>query len=279
MRVLGALGAMFVLQISPPVGLNPEGPGSAVGSVPAFENEYVQVAYVLIEVASQPGRTGPAPPIVRYIRIDGTPAGRIQLEPPRPPADARPSWRPGVVARAIYIKRLLDPPAPSELGEPGTDLPRNAVEGQSWPGGQFVSATFRPLDYAVGTGRFPSVTTFLSDGVIEVWHRRETRRRIGVQAGDAFWFEAGTRITVVDDYPVAAAIVQLRPGRRKGERHPRLPLVESAGWRPWPHRVPDSHSPGQLCGGCAVIRWHFSRRSRSTVRSLTSASAGRTSSS
>jgi hypothetical protein len=71
------------------------------------------------------------------------------------------------------------------------------------------SATFRTLDYAVGTGRYPSVTAFLSDGVIEVGHRRETRRRIGVQAGDTFWFEGGTRITVVDDYPLSAAIVQL----------------------------------------------------------------------
>jgi hypothetical protein len=213
MRVLRTRAAIVALQISPPVGLKPDGPGSAAGSVPAFENEYVRVAYVLFEPAPQPDRSAPVPPIVLYIRVDGTPAGPIRLEPPRPPADARPSWRPGVVARAIHIKRLLDPPAPSELGEPGTDLPRNAVEVESWPGGQVVSTTFRPLDYAVGTGRFSSVTTFLSDGVIEVWHRRETRRRIGVQAGDTVWFEAGTRITVVDDYPVGAAIVQLRPGR------------------------------------------------------------------
>jgi len=34
---------------------------------------------------------------------------------------------------------------------------------------------------------------------------------MGVQAGDAFWFEPGTRIRVVDDYPVGAAIVQLMP--------------------------------------------------------------------
>jgi hypothetical protein len=34
---------------------------------------------------------------------------------------------------------------------------------------------------------------------------------MGVQAGDAFWFEAATRLTVVDDYPVGVAIVQLLP--------------------------------------------------------------------
>jgi hypothetical protein len=34
---------------------------------------------------------------------------------------------------------------------------------------------------------------------------------MGVQAGDAFWFEAHTQLTVVSDDPVAAAIVQLRP--------------------------------------------------------------------
>jgi hypothetical protein len=32
-----------------------------------------------------------------------------------------------------------------------------------------------------------------------------------VQAGDAFWFESGTRLTVVDDFAVSAAIVQLYP--------------------------------------------------------------------
>jgi len=34
---------------------------------------------------------------------------------------------------------------------------------------------------------------------------------MGVQAGDAFWFEGATRITNIDDYPVGAAIVQVMP--------------------------------------------------------------------
>jgi hypothetical protein len=37
------------------------------------------------------------------------------------------------------------------------------------------------------------------------------RRRMAVQAGDAFWFEAHTRLTVIDDYPVGAAILQISP--------------------------------------------------------------------
>jgi hypothetical protein len=40
-------------------------------------------------------------------------------------------------------------------------------------------------------------------------------RRIGVRAGDAFWFEARTQITVLSDHPVGVAIVQMYP-RRQG---------------------------------------------------------------
>ena len=71
-------------------------------------------------------------------------------------------------------------------------------------------AVFRSARYGLGTGRFPSVTTFLSDGLVEV-STRGLRRRMGVQAGDAFWFEGGTRLTVVSDEPVGVAIVQLYP--------------------------------------------------------------------
>jgi len=34
---------------------------------------------------------------------------------------------------------------------------------------------------------------------------------MGVQAGDAFWFDAATRLTVLTDEPVGVAIVQLYP--------------------------------------------------------------------
>ena len=59
-------------------------------------------------------------------------------------------------------------------------------------------------------GDLPSVTTFLSDGVVEV-SSQGLRRRMAVVAGDAFWFEARTRLTVIDDYPVGAAILQITP--------------------------------------------------------------------
>jgi len=62
----------------------------------------------------------------------------------------------------------------------------------------------------VGTGRLPSVTIFLSDGVVEV-KSQGVRRRMGVRACDAFWVEACTRLTVVHDDPVGTAIVQLGP--------------------------------------------------------------------
>ena len=117
-----------------------------------------------------------------------------------------------MLPRAVRITVLSWPPAPSDLGTPGTDVPRGTIEDNAWDGGRLLIATFRPLDYGVGAGRHPSVTTFLSDGVVEV-STKGVRRRMGVQAGDAFWFDAGTRITVIDDYPIGAAIVQLQRRR------------------------------------------------------------------
>jgi hypothetical protein len=111
----------------------------------------------------------------------------------------------------VHIEVLSPPQAPSALGEPGTDPPRDALEAATpCEGTRVILATFRPFDYGVGTGRFSSVTTFLSDGVVEV-SSRGVRRRMGVQAGDVFWFEPATRLTVVDDYPVGTAILQLSP--------------------------------------------------------------------
>jgi hypothetical protein len=86
------------------------------------------------------------------------------------------------------------------------------VEQARWAGGRLLIATFEPLHYGEGSGSYASVTTFLSDGMVEV-ASRGVRRRIGVRAGDALWLAARTRITVLSDDPVAAAIVQLDPGR------------------------------------------------------------------
>ena len=67
---------------------------------------------------------------------------------------------------------------------------------------------FRPFDYAVGLGPLPAVAVFLSDGVVEV-STQGLRRRMGVVAGDVFWFEARTRLTVIDDYTVGVAFLQV----------------------------------------------------------------------
>jgi len=111
------------------------------------------------------------------------------------------------VPRGVFITLLEPPPPSSGTGEPGTTPPRTAIV-EDHGRYQLVLATFRPHDDGVGTGRFPSVTVFLSDGVVDV-SNRGLRRRMGIRSGDAHWFEAATRLTVVDDYPVSAAIVQL----------------------------------------------------------------------
>ncbi len=180
-----------------------------VADVPAFENEHVRVHYAALEYPAAERRVAESRPVVLYVRIFSRPhvVDTRMLEAPE---GVRPSWRPGVVPRGVHIELLTPPPAPPALGGLGTDPPRSAiteVQGECY---RLILATFRPYDYGVGTGRLPSVTIFLSDGVIEV-RNKGTRRRIGVQAGDAFWLEAATELTVIDDYAVGAAIVQLYP--------------------------------------------------------------------
>lgn len=179
-----------------------------VGEIPAWENKYVRVYYATLEYPAAERRAAEARPVALYVRVQPEP-GVVDTRLLDTPRGARPSWRPGVLPRGVRIEVLALPPAPSGLGEPGTDPPEGAIT-EKHGRYQLTVATFRPLGYGVGTGRFPSVTVFLSDGVIEVWNRG-VRRRMGVQAGEAFWFEARTRLTVVDDYPVGVAIVQLYP--------------------------------------------------------------------
>lgn len=192
--------------------------GAQKGSAPAaeadvfgFENEHVRVCYGMFEAAPADRRSDDGRPIVRAIHVNPGP-GVVTPGPVLPPRGARPSWRPGVMPRAVYIEVRSPPPGPPALGLAGADPPRGTREESTWPGGRLLIATFRPLHYGDGTGEYPSVATFLSDGVIEI-SSRGLRSRMGVQAGDAFWFEAGTRIVVVDDYPIGAAIVQFLPGR------------------------------------------------------------------
>jgi hypothetical protein len=174
--------------------------------VSVLENEYVRVYYEILEYPKAEPRVADTRPVVLYIRVTPQP-GIVNMQLLEPPPEVRPFWRPGVIPRGIRIEMLKPPPPAPALGEPGTNPPRGATE-EGWNGGQLIVATFRPFDYGVGLGTFPSVTTFLSDGAIEVTSLG-LRRRMYVRAGEAFWFDARTRLTVVDDYPIAAAILQL----------------------------------------------------------------------
>ena len=176
-------------------------------------NDYVIVRRVVAESSQSGLRLQEAPPPVTSIRLDPGP-GVLNSAPLMPPASARaPSGkaRPSV---SIQIQYLKPPPAPSALGYAGSELPRGAARVREWEGGGLVLAEFAPLGFGSGAGGHASVTTFLSDGVVDVTSRG-VRRRFGVRAGDAFWFEAHTRITVVSDDPVGAAVVQLYPDPRR----------------------------------------------------------------
>jgi hypothetical protein len=197
--------------VAAPDSVQPAPAGTPPTRVVAFVNEWVRVDYELwgdADAASDTAGEGPvAVQIEAELPAEG-PGGRHCHRLLDAPRGARPSWRPGVVPRGIRVEMGARPPRPPELGDPGSDLPREAREDGEWSCGRLVVATFRPFDYGTGLGRAPSVTTFLSDSVVEV-SGGGLRRRMGVQAGDAFWFEAGTRLTVVDDYPAAVAILQL----------------------------------------------------------------------
>ena len=181
------------------------------GGFVLFENDYVRVHTTILEYPPAPRRAAEERPIVLYLRLasDETTSKTRILEPPR---GGRLSWRPGVLPVGIWIELLKPPPKVSSLGDPGTYPPRDAIEEDGWGDGTLTLATFQPFHYGVGLGPLPNVTVFLSDGVVEV-SSQGLRRRMGVQAGNVFWFEARTRLTVVDDYTVATAIVQI-PTRR-----------------------------------------------------------------
>jgi hypothetical protein len=183
------------------------------GEVLAFENDYVRVRYAVLEYPAAEPRVAESRPVVLFVRVmpESGSATTQLLDAPR---GARPSRQTGSVGRGVIIEILKQPPAVSPLRDPEADPPRGSVEEQEWAGGRLVVATFEPSHYGEGAGSSPSVTTFLSDGWVEV-SNGGVRRRFGVRAGDAFWFEARTRITVLSDDPVGAAIVQLYP-RRQG---------------------------------------------------------------
>jgi len=183
------------------------------GEILAFENDYVRVRYALLEYPAAERAVAESRPVVLFVRVipESGPGYTHLLDAPR---GARPSRQTGAAPRGVIIQVLKQPPAASLLRDPEADPPRGTVEEQEWEGGRLLVAVFEPSHYGEGTGSSPSVTTFLSDGWMEV-SNRGVRRRFGVRAGDAFWFEARTEITVLSDHPVGAAIVQVHP-RRQG---------------------------------------------------------------
>ncbi len=187
------------------------------GELVTLANSCVVVRYIGLEFPPAAAREAATRPTVIYIRVDPGPGilNTVLLEPP---PDVRPERSRRAAAMAVHIEVLRPPAATSALGSAGTELPRGAVKDAEWEGGSLTLATFAPLDFGVGAGRFPSVTTFLSEGVVDV-SNRGVRRRMAVRAGDTFWFEAYTRLTVVSDDAIGAAIVHLYPDRRGGDLH------------------------------------------------------------
>lgn len=206
--------ALWMAAAGPPVVQNPADlmrDAMPAGEVVALQNEYVRVRYTEFEYPKASVRIAESRPVLLYVRISAD-AGIVTTRLFDLPQQSRPSWRPGVTPRGVHIEALKPPPPPPRLGEPGTELPRDAGEEGRWEGGRLILATFRPSDYGVGLGGFPSVTVFLSDSMLEV-SAGGLRRRMAVRAGEAFWFEARTRLTNIDDFPVSAAVVQFYPLR------------------------------------------------------------------
>jgi hypothetical protein len=173
-----------------------------------FENDFVRVHNTILEYPPAPQRVAEERPVVLYLRL-GADQGFSKTRLLEPPRGGRMSWRPGIVPLGIWIELLKAPPRPSTLGDPGTYPPRDAIEeAEGWGGGTLFLAAFRPFDYGVGLGPLPTVAVILSDGVVEV-STQGLRRRMAVQAGEAYWFDARTRLTVRDDYTVGVAFLQV----------------------------------------------------------------------
>ena len=172
-----------------------------------FENDHVRVHRTILEYPPAPQRVAEARPVVLYLRL-GSDRGFARTRLLEPPRGARLSWHPGIVPVGIWIELLKPPPRYSSLGDPGTYPPRDAEEEPDWGDGSLYVAAFRPFDYSAGLGPDPVLAVFLSDGVVEV-STRGLRRRMAVQAGYAEWFESRTRLTVIDDYTIGVAFLQV----------------------------------------------------------------------
>ena len=181
------------------------------GEAVALENDFVRVWRHALEYPAADRRVSESRPVVLYVRVEaGSQPARTALFdlPPR----GRPSWRPGVTPLGILVEVLKAPPSTSGLRNPEADPPRGASSSAEWDGGRLLEAVFEPMRIGDGVGSTPSVAIVLSDGVLDV-SRDRMRRRMGVRAGDVYWFEARTSLTVVSDHPVGLALVQIDPAR------------------------------------------------------------------
>jgi hypothetical protein len=202
--------ALWLAAVGAAQGWNPSdllAAAKSVGEVAVFENDYVRVRCAVMEFPASVRSADKPLPAVLYIRVvpESGPEHTRALDAPR---GARQSRQSSATSCGVIIEILKRPPAVSSLRDPEADPPPGTVEQLRWEGGRLLVTIFEPMRYAEGTGAFPSVTTFLSDGWVEVANRG-VRRRFGVRAGDAFWFEARTRITILSDDPVGAAIAQI----------------------------------------------------------------------
>jgi hypothetical protein len=150
-------------------------------------------------------------PVVLYVKVKSASQAESMTFLDAPPG-GRLSWRAGALPRGMRIEVLKAPPPTSMMRHPEADPPPGSSIEAEWDGGRLVLAAFEPMHLGEGTGSSPSVTVFLSDGMLDVSHDG-VRRRMAVRAGDAFWLEARTGLRVVSDHLVGAAIVQIDAGR------------------------------------------------------------------
>jgi hypothetical protein len=183
------------------------------GDVLAFENDYVRVRYQLLEYPAAERAVAESRPVVLYVKVkaESGPEATTLLDSPR---GGRLSWRTGTVPLGVRVEVLKSPPRASALRNPEADPPPGSTVEDEWDGGRLVLAAFEPMHIGDGVGSSPSVAIVLSDGVLDV-SRDGVRRRMGVRAGDVYWFEARTSLTVVSDHPVGMAIVQIEPARSR----------------------------------------------------------------
>ena len=183
------------------------------GEAIALENDFVRVWRHALEYPTADRKVSESRPVVLYVKVkaESRPESTTLLDPPR---RGRLSWRTGATPLGVRVEVLKTPPRTSAMRNPEADPPPGSTAEAEWNGGRLVLATFEPMRFGDGTGSSPTVTIILSDGVLDV-ARDGVRRRMGVRAGDVYWFEARTSLTVVSDHPVGMAMVQIDPARSR----------------------------------------------------------------